>query len=108
MNKVYELNSDEFKHEIASIFNVDKNRDLFDIQEDVFNILQNRELLELNQEKQIELYKVRIEEENIECYFMKAIENTERDCIFLIFENYNEAKKYFEEYGKEEVYEPDI
>lgn len=109
MSKIAEMNFEEFKYAIASVFNLDSDRDLFDIQEDVFNILQNKELLEFNQEKQIELYKIKIEDnETIECYFTRIIENEYEDYIFSVFEDYNEAKKYFEEYRKEEVYEPDV
>lgn len=109
MNNIAEMDYEEFKYAIASIFNLDLDRDLFDIQEDVFNILQNKELLEFNQEKQIELYKLKIEDnETIECYFTRINENEYEDYIFSVYEDYNEAKKYFEEYRKEEVYEPDV
>lgn len=60
--KYIELDENEFKGEIASIFKLDLERDLFDIQEDVFNILQNREILELEENKDITLNKLKIEE----------------------------------------------
>ena len=64
--KYIELDENDFKGEIASIFKLDLERDLFDIQEDVFNILQNREILELEENKDITLNKLRSEEHTSE------------------------------------------
>ena len=93
--KHIELNDDEFKHDIARIFNIDNDRDLFDIQEDVFNILQNSEFLEGNQEKDISLNKIEIED--ITCFYIEKKEDNE-EYTFLTFNNYEEAKKYYDIY----------
>ena len=77
--KYVELDENDFKGEIASIFKLDLERDLFDIQEDVFNILQNREILELEENKDITLNKLKIEETI--CFYISKKENDDVICL---------------------------
>ena len=95
----------DFQNEIAIRLKLDLDRDIFDIKEDVFNILQNSEILESDEEKQIKLYRIRIEDENnIEIFytvnteiFSNGIESNE-DYTYIIFDNYEEAKEYFDNF----------
>lgn len=93
--KYTELDENDFKHEIASIFKVNLDRDLFDIQEDVFNILQNHEILELEEDKDITLNKLKIEDTI--CFYISRKEN-EGEYYFRIFDNYDKAKEEYELY----------
>lgn len=101
MNQIYEMEYDVFQYELARVFELDLERDLFDIQEDIFDILQNKEIIEFNENKQIELCKIRIEDEKtIECYFITLVNDLENkeENRFIIFDNYKEAKNYFDDY----------
>ncbi len=95
--KYIELDENEFKGEIASIFKLDLERDLFDIQEDVFNILQNREILELEENKDITLNKLKIEETT--CFYISKKE-TDEEYSFRVFDNYDNAKNEYDLYVK--------
>ena len=95
--KYIELDENDFKGEIASIFKLDLERDLFDIQEDVFNILQNREVLEIEEEKDITLNKLKIEETT--CFYISKKENND-EYSFRIFDNYDKAKSEYDLYVK--------
>lgn len=95
--KYIELDENDFKGEIASIFKLDLERDLFDIQEDVFNILQNREILELEENKDITLNKLKIEETT--CFYISKKE-TDEEYSFCIFDNYDDAKNEYDLYVK--------
>lgn len=93
--KYMELEEDSFKHEIADIFKVDLEQDLFDIQEEVFNILQNREILEIYEEKDITLNKIEIDD--INCFYIQKKEN-DGEYTFLTFDNLEEARKHYNLY----------
>ena len=100
--KYIELDENDFKGEIASIFKLDLERDLFDIQEDVFNILQNREILELEENKDITLNKLKIEETI--CFYISKKENDDQ-YYFRIFDSYDKAKKEYDLYVKTKTME---
>ena len=93
--KYMELEEDSFKYEIAGIFKVDLEQDLFDIQQEVFDILQNREILEIQEEKDITLNKIKIED--IECYYIQK-RDLDEEYTFCTFKDLAEAKKHYNLY----------
>lgn len=101
MSQMFEiLNTFDFEDEIGELFKIDSNN-ILDFVDKVNNILQKSEKLNFNNDRQIGLYKLSINEnKKEEIYFIEILEDLEKedDDTFIIFKNFNDAKKYFDDY----------
>lgn len=84
------LDKYDFQSAIADTFNLNVNREIFDIEQDVFNILQNKYILE--SDKVIDnlfLYKVEVDDKK--CF---VVENGGEDInqVFYMFENEKDSR----------------
>ena len=103
-NDIEILDIIEFKEEIAHKLELDFNKDIFDLMVEVENIIaEKRQVLEYNYNKNIILSKLDTSDienvKSIECYYISVRDNDNHDnYLHTIFDDYNRAKVYFDNY----------
>lgn len=91
----------DFRCEIAERLELDFNRDIFDIQDDVANIIsEKRQILELCKDRLITLNKLDINNlgdvKSIICYYTETRDKEDYDkYTYAVFNDYEDARNYY-------------